>query len=131
MKITPEEMLAYVQDVGLEMRGNTPFVEFNGIKDLAAAGETDVSFCRFEGPDGKALVSDSSAGLIFVPKSFAGWARQFDRSLVLCEHPRFEMLKFIQRFWVEETWAVDPKLNPCIHSDAILAPVLWWDRLAL
>ena len=76
MNITPEMMLAYVQDVGLEMRGNTPFVEFNGVKDLAVAGETDVSFCRFEGPGGKSLVSQSSAGLIFVPKSFGGWPKR-------------------------------------------------------
>ena len=97
--------------------------DLKNIKPINLASKSDISFCRFEGKNGLEIIKESSAGLIFIPKSLKELCDSTETLLLPCNYPRLEILKLISKFWNHNgnNENYDFSNNKCIHNDSIIS----------
>lgn len=119
LDIDPTGLRAFAERRGLTPRGNLPAGALGRVRPLDEAGPRDVSFCRFEGDDGRRLIAASRAGVIIAPRGLVDTLPESDTRLLLgASAPRLEILHLLRDHWREPDWSFDPAANPCIHPDA-------------
>jgi len=122
LSVSSKALLAFAEERGIKPIGTPPVEAFDAVEPVDAAGLTHVTFCRFDDDRGRRWLEGSGAGAIFILPHLAEEAHKRRNALYLpCEIPRFELLRFIERFWKEPPWCPPSGRNPDIHESARLA----------
>ena len=95
-------------------------IQCTGISALDLALPSDISFCRLDGEEGQKYINNSAASVLFIVDTLDMDQLPCDKTYLLCNAPRLEILRFITKFWSEPHIDYDLKSNPIIHSEAVI-----------
>src|SRR5436305_1819615 len=100
--ITVETILTTLGDATIRISGplNRTVTHVAPIQEAQNAAA--VTFCRKTGPEGKALIEQTAAGVILCPAELLGDAAgPGDKTLIAVREPRLNFLRIIQALFVE------------------------------
>jgi len=121
LSVSSKALLAFAAERGIKPVGTPPVELFDAVEPIYAADSTQITFCRFDDERGRCWLEASNAGAIFILPHLAEEAQAYRDALYLpCEIPRFELLRFIERFWKEPPWYPPTGRNPDVHESARL-----------